>query len=44
VAQAVVGLALKEPELSPRKLATAFVDQQQYFVSEDFGLPTVEGA
>jgi hypothetical protein len=34
VAQAVVGLALKEPELSPRELATAFVDQQQYFVSE----------
>ena len=34
VAQAVVGLALKEPELSPRELATAFIDQQQYFVSE----------
>ena len=34
VAQAVVGLALKEPELSPRELAIAFVDQQQYFVSE----------
>ena len=34
VAQAVVGLALKEPELSPRELAVAFVDQQQYFVSE----------
>ena len=27
-------LALKEPELSPRKLAVSFVDQQQYFVSE----------
>jgi putative transposase len=34
VAAAVVELALKEPELSPRELATAFVDQQQYFVSE----------
>ena len=34
VAQAVVGLALKEPELSPRELAVSFVDQQQYFVSE----------
>jgi putative transposase len=34
VAQAVVGLALKEPELSPRELAIAFADQQQYFVSE----------
>jgi putative transposase len=34
VAQAVVGLALQQPELSPRELATAFVDQQQYFVSE----------
>ena len=32
--QAVIDLALKEPELSPRELATAFVDQQQYFVSE----------
>ena len=27
-------LALKQPELSPRELATTFVDQQQYFVSE----------
>jgi putative transposase len=26
VAQAVVGLALKEPELSPRELAVSFVD------------------
>ena len=34
VAAAVVELALKEPELSPRELATAFVDQRQYFVSE----------
>jgi putative transposase len=34
VAAAVVELALKQPELSPRELATAFVDQQQYFVSE----------
>ncbi len=34
IAQAVVGLALKEPELSPRELAIAFADQQQYFVSE----------
>ena len=34
VAEAVVELALKQPELSPRELATAFVDQQQYFVSE----------
>jgi transposase InsO family protein len=34
VAAAVVDLALQEPELSPRELATAFVDQQQYFVSE----------
>src|SRR3979490_2481155 len=33
IAQAVIGLALKEPELSPRELATAFVDQQR-FVSE----------
>jgi putative transposase len=31
---AVIELALKEPELSRRELATAFVDQQQYFVSE----------
>jgi transposase InsO family protein len=34
VAEAVVELALKQPELSPRELATMFVDQQQYFVSE----------
>jgi putative transposase len=34
VAAAVIDLALKEPELSSRELATAFVDQQQYFVSE----------
>jgi len=34
VAEAVVELALKQPELLPRELATAFVDQQQYFVSE----------
>ena len=34
IAQAVVGLALKEPELSPRELAISFIDQQQYFVSE----------
>ena len=34
VAAAVIDLALREPELSPRELATAFVDQRQYFVSE----------
>jgi len=34
IAQAVVGLALKEPELSPRELAVSFIDQQRYFVSE----------
>jgi putative transposase len=34
VTAAVIDLALKEPELSPRELATAFVDQPQYFVSE----------
>jgi putative transposase len=34
VVEAVVGLALKEPELSPRELAIAFADQQQYFVPE----------
>ena len=34
VTAAVIDLGLKEPELSPRELATAFVDQQQYFVSE----------
>jgi hypothetical protein len=30
----VIDLALRESELSPRELATAFVDQRQYFVSE----------
>jgi putative transposase len=34
VTQAVLELALKEPELSPRELAVSFVDQRQYFVSE----------
>ena len=32
--EAVPGLALKEPQLSPRELAVAFLDQRQYFVSE----------
>jgi len=30
----VVDLALKETELSPRKLALTFTDQERYFVSE----------
>jgi putative transposase len=34
VAAAVLALALQEPELSPRELATAFVDRRRYFVSE----------
>ena len=34
VTGAVLELALKEPELSPRELAVSFVDQRQYFVSE----------
>jgi putative transposase len=34
VTQAVLELALKEPQLSPRELAVSFLDQQQYFVSE----------
>lgn len=34
VTQAVLELALKEPQLSPRELAVSFVDRQRYFVSE----------
>jgi len=34
VAAAIVDLALAEPELSPRELATTFVDEQKYFISE----------
>ena len=34
VTEAVLELALQEPQLSPRELAVAFVDQRQYFVSE----------
>ena len=34
VAEAVLALALEEPELSPRELAVSFVDRQRYFVSE----------
>jgi len=34
VRQRIVGLALDEPELSPRELAAKFTDTQNYFVSE----------
>jgi putative transposase len=34
VVAAIIELALQKPELSPRELATAFVDQQRYFISE----------
>ena len=30
----VIGLALEQPELSPRELAVRFTDEQKYFVSE----------
>ena len=33
VTQAVLELALKEPELSPRELAVSFGDRKRYFVS-----------
>jgi hypothetical protein len=44
VAAAVIELALEEPELSPRELATVFVAQRQYFVSEASGYRAAEGA
>jgi transposase InsO family protein len=34
ISEAIIGLALKEPELSPRELAVTFTDRQGYFVSE----------
>jgi transposase InsO family protein len=34
IGEAIVDLALKEPELSPRELAVTFTDRQGYFVSE----------
>jgi len=34
VVAAIIELALQEPELPPRELATAFAGQQRYFVSE----------
>jgi putative transposase len=34
IGEAIVDLALKEPELSPRELAVTFTDHQGYFVSE----------
>ena len=34
VRQRIIGLALDEPELSPRELAARFTDTQNYFVSE----------
>jgi hypothetical protein len=36
-------LALKEPELSPRELATVFVGHRQYFVFGSLGLSSGEG-
>jgi len=45
VTEAVLELALKEPQLSPRELAVSFVDQQQqYFVSEASVYRAAEGA
>jgi putative transposase len=32
--QALLELAIRQPDLSPRELATSFVDQRRYFVSE----------
>jgi len=32
--QALLELAIRQPELSPREPATSFVDQRRYFVSE----------
>jgi len=34
VERAIVDLALKEPDLSPRELAVTFTDREDYFVSE----------
>jgi len=34
VRRKIVGLALDEPELSPRELAVRFTDTRRYFVSE----------
>jgi len=34
ISEAVIELALEQPERSPRELATAFTDQRGYFVSE----------
>jgi len=34
IERALVDLALKEPDLSPRELAVSFTDQERYFVSE----------
>jgi transposase InsO family protein len=34
VGEAIVDLALKEPDLSPRELAVTFTDTRNYFVSE----------
>jgi len=40
VAAAVLALALQEPELSPRELATAFVDQRLLKAADRFAQPT----
>jgi hypothetical protein len=34
IREAVIELALEQPERSPRELATAFTDERGYFVSE----------
>ena len=39
----VLRLALAAPELSPRELATRFIDTEGYVVSEAFGLPAAQG-
>ena len=44
VAQAVVGLALKEPELSPRELAIRVRRPAAVLCFGIFGLPALEGA
>lgn len=34
ITDAVIDLALAEPELSPRELAVTFTEQRRYFLSE----------
>jgi putative transposase len=44
IRERIVQLALDEPELSPRELATCFTDSEGYFICGGIGLSAAQGA